>query len=174
MVDAIVVEDGSIVAGANSYVDVDDCRAYAANRGDTLSDNDTVATQLFKAMDYLGLYAERWRGLLVDETVQVLSWPRQMVMFNGFSDYFPSTSIPANLIAAQCQLVIEQKNGIELLVSSIPGLPVIREKVDVIETQYASPADLGGIDFSQPTMPLVAALLKPLLNVGFKLTTTRI
>jgi hypothetical protein len=33
---------------------------------------------------------------------------------------------------------------------------------------------LGGIDFSQPTMPLVAALLKPLLNVGFKLTTTRI
>lgn len=175
MPSALVIEDGSIVSGANTYVGLDTARTYAEDRGFELSDDDdTVTVQLFKSMDYLATFSQRWLGVPVASD-QPLAWPRSQVILPGTVAYFPEDEIPPNLIAAQCQLVIEQQvNGIDLIPSSLPGLPVIREKVDVIETEYANPQMVGGIDWTRPNMPLVDALLKTLLQRGFSVRTRRI
>ncbi len=48
---AIVVEDGTQVAGANSYVSESDLTTYASDRGVALSETESVL--IIKAMDYL-------------------------------------------------------------------------------------------------------------------------
>lgn len=40
---AIIVEDGTGVTGANSYISLADARTYATNRGFELSADDTIA-----------------------------------------------------------------------------------------------------------------------------------
>ncbi|WEM33665.1 head-tail adaptor [Pseudomonas phage PSA-KC1] len=50
----IVVEDGSGVTNANSYVSVADARIYASNRGVELPlDDDELAAMLIRSTDYL-------------------------------------------------------------------------------------------------------------------------
>src|ERR1035437_561171 len=108
---ALTIEDGSGVADANSYVDAADARTYAAARGVVLSVTDSVVeTQLILAMDYLE--ALDYIGAQVNNT-QVLSWPRKNIIIDPDTP-FPTNEIPPNLIAAECQLVVEQFNGINL------------------------------------------------------------
>lgn len=170
----LIVEDGSIVTDANTFASVATVREYAELRGVTLpTGDDAVAVQIIKGMDYILTFSARFKGQLVDEA-QPLPFPRDYVRFHGYTEFFPNDEIPPQLIAALGQLCIEQTNGVELLSTSIPGLPVVREKVDVIETEYANPVSLGGLDYTQARMPLVDALLKSLLNSGFSLTTVRV
>ena len=50
---ALVVEDGSVVSGANSYITLADYRAWANARGISASDSDTVLERyVLRAMDY--------------------------------------------------------------------------------------------------------------------------
>ena len=50
----LIVETGSIVSGANTYVDLADVRAFASARGITVSTDDTtLEQQIIKAMDYV-------------------------------------------------------------------------------------------------------------------------
>ncbi len=50
---AIVVEDGTVVAGANSYITRASAIAYAAARGVTLANTTATDAQVVKAFDYL-------------------------------------------------------------------------------------------------------------------------
>lgn len=59
----IVVEDGSGVTNANSYVSVADARIYASNRGVELPlDDDELAAMLIRSTDYLEAQACRFQG----------------------------------------------------------------------------------------------------------------
>ena len=75
----IIVEDGSVVAGANSYVTEAELTTYAADRGITL----TAATDvlLIKAMDYIESLS--FIGTKFSEG-QSLQWPRSNVYIDGF------------------------------------------------------------------------------------------
>lgn len=159
---------------ANSYVDLDYVRAYAAERRVVLdADDEIVKSQMIAAMDYLMTYSDQWQGDPVYPGVQPLDWPREGVYIETY--LVPNTSIPLFLKRAQAQLVVEQKNGAVLLPSTEPGLPVLREKVDVIETEYVNPASIGGVDWTQPNFPLVEAWLAKLLgDDGFTLRSVRI
>ena len=157
---ALVVEDGSIVSGANSYVDLTDARAYAAARGVTLSSTDAdVEVLAIGAMDYLEQLD--YAGSIVDAD-QPLLWPRTGVYIRGY--LFDYSSIPQRLVDAQCQLMMAQHNSVSLYanLSADGGGFVTREKVGPIETEYATPAD-GGYLSAYATLPQVDALLKPLL-----------
>lgn len=173
---SIVVETGSgDNPAANSYATKAEAVEYAANRGTDLSGAaaDVIEAMLIKGMDYLLLYSERWKGDPVQPGVQPLDWPRTNVWIETYN--VPDTEIPNMLKRALCQLVIEQHNGLVLLPSSEPGLPIVKEKIDVIETEYASPASIQGRDFSQPDFPQVDILLAKLLrDDGFSLRTVRI
>lgn len=172
----LVVETGSgDNPAANTYVDTDDTIQYAADRGVDLSGVETEALKAMhiKGMDYLLGYDDNWQGDQTFPGVQPQAWPRIGVVLWGVP--LGDEVIPVNLRRAQMQLVIEQHNGLVLNPSVEPGLPVVKEKVDVIETTYASPVSIQGNDFTQPEFPLVEALLEPLLNRGaFSLRSVRI
>lgn len=153
----IIVEDGSNVAGANSFVTVAEVRLYALERGFTLStDDDTVAAQLINAKDYLESFAECYKGEMTSDT-QPLQWPRWGVCIFGGVE-FPSDSIPDRLKWAQCEAVIVQFNGFELMPSYTAQDYVTEETVGPITTKYADPISVG----ISPSFPKIDYLLSSL------------
>ena len=102
----IVVEDGTVVAWANSYVTEAELTTYAADRGITL----TAATDvlLIKAMDYIESLS--FIGSKFSEG-QSLQWPRSNVYIDGF--YFVPTIIPPALQTGQIAtaLAIDSENS---------------------------------------------------------------
>lgn len=91
---AFTVEDGSIVAGANSLADVAYADTFHADRGDVRWTGDTSAKQaaLIRATDWLEKrFAAQFKGQRVD-AAQALSWPRLYAVVHGFelgSDLVP-------------------------------------------------------------------------------------
>lgn len=151
------IEDGTLVANANSYIDLAFARSYASDRGITLDADDVVLTpMLIKACDYLQTKASLFVGCLVSVT-QSLAWPRQNVLYPDGTAY-PINKIPDALKAAQAQLVIEQFNEIDLIPTQ-EGKFVVSESVDVIRTSYSEKIGTSG----QPYMPLVDSLLSTLM-----------
>lgn len=165
---ALVVETGAIVAGANSFNDLTALRAYATARGVTLSATDSVVEGFaLDAMDYIMSREDEMAGnrVSIDQT---LCYPRKCVKLFGFA--VPSDSIPTNLKSAQCQLVIDRHNGVDLMPTG-SGPAVKREKVGPLETEYA----VGGADGTGLTPDLTAAdaLLDPLMDSGGGFRTVR-
>lgn len=154
----IVVEDGTGVANANSYVSVEDAREYAANRGTELpSDDDELAAMLIRASDYLEAQACRFQGRRTS-SAQALEWPRTGVVIH--CDAVPPNVIPKSLIAAQVQLAMAINAGFDLQPNISPQDYVTREKVGPIETEYADPVAVG----IMPTFTAANALLAPLFG----------
>jgi hypothetical protein len=76
---ALVVEDGSGLANAESYVSVADCVTYAANRALTFSDTDMAAAEAAmrratSAID--NRFRSRFVGYRTRRHSQALEWPR--------------------------------------------------------------------------------------------------
>ncbi len=87
---AVIVEDGSIVANANSYVSEAELTAYALARGKTLTADETQL--LIEAMDYI----EGLSFIGIKHTQdQALQWPRSYVRLDGY--YQNHDDIPAQL-----------------------------------------------------------------------------
>jgi hypothetical protein len=164
---ALIVEDGTGVAGANSYGDVADARSYASDRGIALGTYVVVSQQLILATDYLESLS--YVGVPVLNT-QSLSWPRNQVQYDPDTP-FPNNAIPIALVFAQFELVIAQAAGLVLQpsVSYASGGFVIEEKVDVISTRYSE--HIGTT--SQPILPKVRALLRTITIPTPALTVTR-
>jgi len=131
---ALLVEDGSGIAGANSYVSVVELRAFAGDRGVILPAQDSdVEPLLVLGCDFLELKSyigERFS----DE--QGLSWPRTDLYDPEWA--YPNT-IPANLKKAQRLLSIEAMNG-PLSTATRPG-DYIQTKIDVLYIKYATDAN---------------------------------
>lgn len=194
----LLIEDGTGIAGANSYASIDDLRAYCLDRGVTfpVTGDPDPATAVFtpfliRACDYIESRRDWFAGILAFPLTQTLCFPRNDI-FLGYSPAGPVQLpvIPLQLVKAQCQLVVEQLNGVALFpslagVASTEDIPVgpsgaiaiadgrviIREKLDVIETQYSDTRGTQTI----PIMPAVEALLNVLfLNHGRFMTTVRL
>lgn len=156
----LVIENGSLVAGANSYVSVAEARAYATARASTLPADDTeVEAALIVAMDFLESLRGEYQGRKVNPATQSLQWPRTGVQIDGWD--VPANHIPKELKDAQCQLAIESASGVDLMPTG-DGREVIREKVDVLETEWAP----GSGGAAQPIFTKVRAFLAPLLSAG--------
>lgn len=174
MVD-LIVEDGTGVADANSYVTTEELITYAELRGVTLDpsspiDASKVAIMAINAMDYLNLYRRRWKGRKTDGN-QRLDWPRQCVYTDDIIA-LPSNEIPQDIKDAQCQLCIQISRGITLLPSKSTDDFIIREKLGPMETQYSEAVRLAA--GSLPTMPAVDNLLEAYLDGGYRLTSVRV
>lgn len=173
---ALIVEDGTIVVGADSYVTRAEYIAHALKQGVVIPDTDASDIQLIKAMNYLSLYSEKWRGSLVEEGIQPLPFPRQYLYVGASLTVFPDNQIPTTLKRAQMELALQVNAGVDLLptTASVSTAFVTREKVDVIETEYSEALMLATLG-QLPSMPLIDALLAPLLANGVgRLRTLRI
>jgi hypothetical protein len=93
---SLIVEDGSLVIGAESYVGVADASAYHLARGNSTWASMTsgqMEEALRRAADYMvATYRMRWKGYRKDVT-QSLDWPRRLVFLDpsvygvGAADY---------------------------------------------------------------------------------------
>ena len=135
----IIVEDGTGLADAETYISVSDANTYHAARGATawaaLSESDKEAA-LRRATDYMGqAYRPRWAGQRATST-QALDWPRTGVVVDGYE--VASTVVPSAVSRACAELAL-RASAEELSPDLERGIK--RERVDVIETEYdtASP-----------------------------------
>ncbi len=75
---AVIVEDGSGVAGANSYASEEQLQAWAGARGYTLTGD--LSVLLVRAFDYIEAREPRFVGY---RTYGATSWPRTCVTLYG-------------------------------------------------------------------------------------------
>ena len=155
---ALTIEDGSGVAGANSYIDVTAARAYATARGLSLPATDgEVEALLVKAMDFIEAFRGDFQGLKTAAT-NALQWPRTGVTLDGYT--LADDAIPQVLKDAQAQLAVDA-NAQDLMPTGA-GREVVMERVDVVQVQYAE----SGNTNPQPIFTKAEALLKPLFKSG--------
>lgn len=130
----LIIEDGTVVANANSFVTDAELKAYADLRG-----VDLPATQperealLVLAMDYLFSVESKFQGKRVEPS-QELPFPRIGVYLNGFT--VDGATIPKSLKNAQMELAI-QANSSDLLINE-QSQNIASEKVDTLQVSYFS------------------------------------
>jgi len=148
---ALIVEDGTGLATAESYISVVDADTYiAAYKGanttwDAATDaiKEITARQATQYID--GVY--NWKGEIYSST-QVLDWPRNEV------------GIPTKLKQATAEVMYLIITGTIINVNVDRGKQTKREKVDVIEVEYESGAS------QQPSFPEVNRLLSDFVISG--------
>ena len=161
---ALVIEDGSIVANANSYVTLVEARAYATARGVTLSVDDTVLeAQLIKAKDYIEFQASNLKGTKVDES-QPLQYPRENLYIDGFE--ISVTTVPQQVKDLQSQLAVDLENGFDFFESSDENF-ITEETVGPLTTRYNGRYSLG------MQQPYTKGFLNALLKGGSRLQVLR-
>lgn len=161
---ALVIEDGSGVSDADSFVTLAEVRAYALKRGVTLSNDDALLEpQVRKAHDYFFAVESQLKGSRA-VAGQALPFPRKCVWL--FGDALPDDVIPQQVKNAACQLVIESLT--QDVMPSTDGKVVLQETVGPISTTYAN----TGVAGESPTFPRVDIMLAPLLQSGGAILTS--
>lgn len=127
----IIVEDGSRVSGANSYISEAELNTYATDRGITIAGTDAVL--LIQAMDYIE--SLNFIGYKSTDT-QELQWPRTGVYLDAYP--VDSDEIPQLLKdgLAEVALAIDADNGPNEDIER----KTVRERVGEIEVEYSSGA----------------------------------
>lgn len=123
----IVIEDGTEVAGANSYASEAELSTYAADRGVTITG--TPAILLIQAMDYIE--QQNFKGEKNSNT-QPLVWPRYGVWIDGFA--IDSDTIPQLLKDAQMEAAISIDGSNDPLADI--GREVKKQKLEGLEIEY--------------------------------------
>lgn len=154
---ALVVEDGSGLSNSNSYATAAQADTYASDRGLSAWTGDTATKEaaLIRATDYIeATYREAWLGYRKTAT-QALSWPRSNVEV----DLYPiaSTIVPVEVRNATIELAIRALSE-DLLADQTQR--VKREKVDVLEIEYADGSD------ATKRYPFVSRMLSPYIYGG--------
>lgn len=154
----LIIEDGSIVSGANSYITIDEYAAWAdarfgADRDAAPACDADVEALVFRAMDYFE--AQSFQGVKVSST-QSLQWPRYGVSIDDYA--VDSDSIPNEVKQSIYELAYAQELGSGEL--NTIERKTKREKVDVIEVEYADNASSTVINVSVPNA------MKKLLSYG--------
>ena len=155
---SLTVEDGTNVAGANSYTTRAEFTTFMADRGETViaeADNDQKDFALIKATDYMEqAYRLLWKGSRSFST-QVLSWPRRGVDVPDFFDPFfrdlgnvplsfqdtlfiPENEVPYEVKVEQMLIAKETFAGAEStgVLQGALGRVTKREKLGVLEVEY--------------------------------------
>jgi len=166
--DDLVIEAGYGLDDANSYITVDEFLTYIDTRNLSVSassDHDLIAGLLIKAKDYLEGKRSCYKGQKATQA-QKLQWPRVNVTIDGFC--FPSDDIPDQLKDAQARLAYDMDaNSLdEASPTLLPGDTgaIVKEKVDVLEVQYANPS--ASSQRTKPKYTEADSLLQPLCKGG--------
>jgi len=152
----IIIEDGSIVENANSYVTTQEAITYCADRGLAFPTDETeIKILLVKAMDFLSSIENRFDGSRNDLN-QELSFPRGFYLY-GIDI---SNTIPKQLKKAQCQLAFDASQ-FDLLEAQ-ESKEVLEEGVGELRVKYAE----KGSSTTQAIPVAALSILKPLFRVG--------
>lgn len=153
---ALIIEDGTIVANAESFATVADLKAYAAKNGESLALRDAELEVLLRsAMAYLHSIEDRFQGVRYDpDAGQLLCFPRFDIEEFGVD---VDNTIPQRVKDAQCQLALDAQTA-DLLAPDT-GKELTSRKIAEMTWNYSPSADRR----YRPNKAL--AILKPLLNL---------
>ena len=156
---AIIVEDGTVVTGANSYTSTAGLTTFATARGVTLV---TDAEQLLiEAMDFLENLGFKGMKSLI---TQPLQWPRLNVCIDGY--YVNSNSIPQQLIDGLCHIAIAIDQDTDFMQDAVRTTTM--EKVGDLEIQY-SPGSAAA-PYNKKIMHVLAKVLDNGSNGGIRVS----
>lgn len=130
---ALIVEDGSVVAGANTYITDLEFTDYADARGYTYPATAPEREPLIiKANDYIQSVENKMKGRRTEPANQVLAYPRTFVYLHCV--LLDSNTIPQELKNAQAEAAIAI-NTAELLITETKQ-NIASESVCDISTSY--------------------------------------
>ena len=171
---ALIKEDGTIVADANSYADEADADAFQTDRGRVAwleASTEVADAALVRATDYIeGRFGLQFVGAPLGD-VQELSWPRSGARYVKTGNPFPEDEVPVDIVNA-CILYADQvigPDGDDLeLMTELSVIPTVdpggqvkmkKEKVDVLEevTEYAVGGQSGGTAALRTIQPIPEA-----------------
>ena len=136
---------------------LEEARTYAASRGIEFPTVDSeLEVLLVLGFDFIESFARRYQG---ERKVpgQESVWPRAGVVVDGY--YYPTDSIPNAIKYAQIRAA--EVAGEQDLMPA-PSAAVIKEKIDVLEFEYAEPSPTGVV----LEIPKVMTLIEPLFRTG--------
>ena len=173
---ALIIEDGTMPEGANSYVSVAGCDSWQALRGSTTwppapaSEDDPNQAKkegsLIQACDYLNGLA--WKGSR-PVAGRVMAWPRVGVVDSDGFGIAPNV-VPINVPHAQCYLAGLVYDGTDLQPMLARGGAIRMEQVDVLRTEYFEGAPVR--DIHTMLMSLLGGLAMGLDGLIAKNSTT--
>ena len=132
---SLIVEDGTGLSTAESYISVADASTYHSNRGNAAwaaLSTDTIREQyLRKATDYMvAMYRNSWQGYKVNGD-QALDWPRSGCVVDGIS--VDDDIVPTPIKNACAELALKVASG-DLYADQARG--TISETVGPISVTY--------------------------------------
>lgn len=167
---ALVVEDGTGKANADSYQSLTDADAYhLAHSASTAWSGAAEAVKekaLRLATQYLDVrYNGLWKGVKFSDA-QSLSWPRIWAEKNDTYDsaYYDSDAIPQQLKEATNELALRVVNG-DTLFADISKPGIISSTSISVGPISKSVSYSGGYD-QVKKYPLIDGLVKPLISTG--------
>ena len=179
---AIIVEDGTIVAGANAYATLAEVDTYHEDRLNTLwtsADDETKEAAMLRATAGLeSKYRSRWLGFKADHNAatapQFLAWPRRddkdqsrangytAATMDEFTDgdgiAYPVTTIPALIVMAYSEVCLIEITQPFVSIQLSRDDMLKYQRVDVIEQEWLRNAP-AVVQF-----PHIDALLSTLAN----------
>lgn len=156
---ALIVEDGTGLATADSYVSEADATAYFADRGSPTAWTGASSANREAALRYATAWLDgryRWVGAVVRST-QALRWPRCSAE-DDEGRLLASNTVPQRVKDATCEAALSHLSN-ALNATLERGGEIEREKVGPLETVYRSGAP------AETTLPHVDRLLRG-LRVG--------
>ncbi len=152
----IVVEDGTEVAGANSYASVVYADAYWLDRNNATwaaATGPAKIAALLEAAQFMDP-SYKWLGNRVTQT-QNMSWPRYVVLDLDQKQVL-STTVDDRVLQAQCELALEALSG-RLDPTLDRGGMVTSEKVGSLQVTYSQGAP------GRKRYPFVEVILRDLI-----------
>jgi hypothetical protein len=149
---AIIVETGSIVTSANSYVTEAELTTYSAARGVTIANGDrekylTLAMDFIETLDFKGIKYTK---------LQALQWPRVDVVVDTY--LIDADEIPTDLKNAQLHTAMAISEGNSPV--AIVERKTTTEQVGSLSVTYANSSASNPID------PKISRYLRKLVNGG--------
>lgn len=169
---ALVVEDGTGKADADSFISLVDARAFAAKYGITLPDNDTAAeVALRQGCQYVELQQKCFSGSRLVAT-QALSWPRTGAT-NVYSFEYADGYMPPQLGFAQVYAAAEYAAGKDVRASD-DGLSVASKEVTgAVAVSYFNNGKTGKAITITKSLDALAPLMTVCSNNGFEFRVVR-
>ena len=153
---ALVVEDGTGLATAESYISVSDTDTYFTERGSPTDWTGLSTANKEAALRYATEWLDgrfEWIGGVVDyNDPQALGWPR-VDAEDREGRIVLSTIVPAKVKDATCEVALAHA-GTALNATQARGGQVLREKVGSIEVEYQPGAP------AEDVMPHVTRMLR--------------
>lgn len=161
---ALIVEDGTGLLMADSYVDLETAEAYHASYGNVnwTGDETDKETALRRASRYIDArYRSRLPGSRSLATQRLL-WPRRNVLWDD-GTAMAYDSLPTALVSAVCEAaLLELQTPGTLNPVIVPGEQVQSETVGPLSTTYRSSGN--ATRDARPVVTLIDDIMAPLLD----------